>query len=108
MYLVMIAWFYVALMASLAEAASPSGTLLGALVTFVLYGLLPMGIVGYIMHTPARKRARQQAREQVAQALAGEDAGTKAPSSDQPNSTLTPNEGRHATGDTVSTERKEV
>lgn len=57
MYLVLIAWMYVALMMAVAEATSPIGTVLGAIVTFVLYGALPMGVVGYIMGSPARKRA---------------------------------------------------
>lgn len=57
MYLVLIAWMYVALMMAVAEATSPIGTVLGALITFVLYGALPMGVVGYIMGSPARKRA---------------------------------------------------
>lgn len=64
MYLVLIAWFYVALMMAVAEAMSPIGTVLGAVFTFLLYGLLPMLVVGYIMGTPARRRARK-AQEQV-------------------------------------------
>ena len=44
MYLVAIAWMYVVLMMSIVEALSPQGTVLGALLTFALYGLLPMGI----------------------------------------------------------------
>jgi len=59
MYLVLIAWMYVALMMAVAEATSPIGTVLGAIVTFVLYGALPMGVVGYIMGSPARKRANK-------------------------------------------------
>jgi hypothetical protein len=68
MYLVLIAWFYVTLMMAVAEANSPTGTLLGAIMTFVLYGLLPMGILGYIMGTPSRKRAIQarEAQERAA------------------------------------------
>ncbi len=58
MYLVAIAWMYVVLMMSVAEAASPSGSLLGAFITLLLYGLLPLGIVIYIMGTPGRRRAR--------------------------------------------------
>jgi len=57
MYLVLIAWMYVALMMAVAEATSPVGTVLGAIVTFVLYGAVPMSVVGYIMGSPARKRA---------------------------------------------------
>lgn len=62
MYLVVIAWMYVVLMMAVAEATNSTGTILGAIVTFVLYGLLPMGIVVYIMSTPARKR-KIKARE---------------------------------------------
>lgn len=62
MYLVAIAWMYVALMMAVAEANHPTGTLLGAIVTFLLYGLLPIALVLYIMGTPLRRKARQ-ARE---------------------------------------------
>lgn len=62
MYLVVIAWLYVTLMMAVAEAASPTGSILGAVITFALYGLLPLSIVIYIMGTPARKRKRH-ARE---------------------------------------------
>lgn len=62
MVLVFIAWMYVALMMAVAEATNSNGTLLGALVTFVLYGLLPMSVVLYLMGAPARRRSRK-ARE---------------------------------------------
>ena len=65
MYLTVIAWLYVVLMMSVVEAASPQGTVLGAISTFVLYGVLPLSIVVYIMGTGARKRAR--AAQQAAQ-----------------------------------------
>ncbi len=58
MYLVAIAWMYVVLMMAIVEALSPQGTVLGAFFTFALYGLLPMGIVMYLMGTPMRRRAR--------------------------------------------------
>lgn len=67
MYLIVIAWLYVALMAALAEATNPQGSLLGAALTFGLYGLLPMAIVVYILGTPARKR-RLRAQQAAAQA----------------------------------------
>ena len=57
MYLIVIGWLYVALMMSVAEATNTTGTLLGALVTFVLYGVAPVSLVLYLMRTPARKRA---------------------------------------------------
>ncbi|OGB14155.1 MAG: hypothetical protein A3E23_00435 [Burkholderiales bacterium RIFCSPHIGHO2_12_FULL_65_48] len=88
MYLVLIAWFYVTLLMAIAEATSPAGSVLGAIVTFTLYGLLPMGIIGYILGTPARKRALH-ARAMAERAEAGQvseaepsaqpDAGSHAP-----------------------------
>ena len=57
MYLVVIAWIYVVLMMSVAEATNTTGTVLGALVTFVLYGLLPVALVVYLMSAPARSKA---------------------------------------------------
>jgi hypothetical protein len=57
MYIVVIAWMYVVLMMAAAEAANPNGTLLGAIVTLILYGLLPVALVVYLMRTPSRKRA---------------------------------------------------
>ncbi len=68
MYLIVIAWTYVTLMMAVAEATSPTGTLLGAIITFVLYGVLPMGILVYILGTPSRKRAikAREAAEQAA------------------------------------------
>ena len=57
MYLVVIAWVYVVLMMAVAEATATNGTVLGAVITFVLYGLGPLAIVIYIMGTPGRKRA---------------------------------------------------
>ena len=86
MYLVVIAWMYVVLMMSVAEATNTTGTLLGAIVTFVLYGLIPMALVVYIMSTPARKRkikAREAAEHATAMAertsTLDRDAGSHAP-----------------------------
>lgn len=67
MYLIVIVWTYVTLMMAVAEATSPVGTVLGAIITFVLYGLLPMGILVYILGTPSRKR-KIKAREAAEQA----------------------------------------
>lgn len=61
MHLVAIAWIYVVLMMAVVEALSPQGSVLGAIVTFVLYGVLPLSIVLYLMATPARRRARLRA-----------------------------------------------
>ncbi|WP_312567751.1 hypothetical protein [Comamonas sp.] len=86
MYLIVIAWFYVTVMMALAEAASPQGSILGAIITFVLYGLLPMAILIYIFGTPERKRklkarreAEQRAYDAAQAALRTEDATSHLP-----------------------------
>lgn len=77
MYLVAIGWLYVVLMMAVAEALSPQGSVLGAVITFVLYGLLPLGLVVYIGGTPARrKRLREQEARERAAAMAPPAAGT--------------------------------
>ncbi|MCE4536191.1 hypothetical protein LXT12_02830 [Pelomonas sp. P7] len=75
MYLVAIAWAYVALMMAAAEALSPQGTLFGAFVTLMLYGVLPLGLLLYILGTPGRRR-RRRAADASAQADAGGHAAT--------------------------------
>jgi len=75
MYLVAIAWFYVALMMALAEAFSSQGSILGACITFILYGLLPLAIVLYVMGTPHRRKARQRKAAEDESASAQRDAG---------------------------------
>jgi|APGre2960657373_1045057.scaffolds.fasta_scaffold163426_2 mannose/fructose/N-acetylgalactosamine-specific phosphotransferase system component IID len=65
MYIVAIAWIYVALMMGVAEATNTNGTVLGGIVTFILYGILPTSIIIYIMDSPRRKRVRM-AREHEA------------------------------------------
>ena len=83
MYLIVIAWLYVVLMMSVAEATSSNGTLLGALFTFALYGLVPIALVVYIMGTPGRKRAikareeaERDAQNAAATASSAEPAGS--------------------------------
>jgi hypothetical protein len=94
MYLVVIAWTYVVVMMAVVEATSSQGTVLGALVTFVLYGVVPVTLVVYLMGTPARRRALR-ARE------AAERAQT------QPDSNAAPDARSHATTDAVAPMRKE-
>jgi Kef-type K+ transport system membrane component KefB len=83
MYLVVIAWIYVVLLMSLAEAFSSQGSVLGACVTFVLYGVLPLSIVVYILGTPARKRALRQADATAPATSTTPDAGRHAPGAAQ-------------------------
>ncbi|WAC75972.1 hypothetical protein OU995_25770 [Roseateles sp. SL47] len=56
---------YVVLMMAAAEAMSPQGSLLGAVITFLLYGVLPLSIVLYLMGTPQRRAARKRAEAQA-------------------------------------------
>lgn len=77
MYLIVIAWTYVTLMMAVAEATSSTGTVLGAVITFLLYGALPMGILVYILGTPSRKRAIK-AREVAEQAAYDAEQHAKA------------------------------
>ncbi len=88
MILVALAWIYVVLMIAVVEATSPQGTALGAIVTFVLYGVLPLSVVLYVLASPARRRRR----------LAAE-------ASDDP--ALEPDRGAHPAGDAVAPEREE-
>lgn len=63
MHIIAIGWMFVVMLMTLVEATSPGGSLLGAAITFVLYGVLPLSIVLYILGTPGRKRARRRAEE---------------------------------------------
>ena len=95
MHLIPIAWLYVALMMSpVAEATNANGTVLGALVTFVFYGLLPVGLIWYFITTPARKRA-----------LRARQATMAAPTAKSPSSQ--PDTGSEAPADPVAPVRKE-
>ena len=95
MYIVPIAWLYVTVMMAVAEATNTTGTLLGGIITFLLYGLLPVGLVVYVMGAPARRRAikaRERAELEAARA----------------SSALNPNGGGQAASDAVAPERKEL
>ena len=86
MYLIVIAWLYVTLLMALAEAFSTQGSVLGAIITFVFYGLLPMALVVYLMGTPLRRKAIRQREDQARQEAV----------SSQSDSTLQPDAGGHA------------
>lgn len=77
MYLVVIGWLYVVLMMAVAEASNTTGTVLGAIVTFFLYGLIPIALVVYLMRTPQRRK-EIKAREAAENA-----AGPQAHSTEQ-------------------------
>ncbi len=85
MWIVAIAWMYIATTMALAEGVSPQGTWLGASITFLLYGVAPLSLVLYLMGAPARRkaiRAAEQAEREAAQARA--TAGTESASPPAP------------------------
>ena len=92
LYLVAIGWIYVVLMMAGAEALAPGGSVLGALLIVVFYGLLPLAVLLFILGTPARRRAlrAKQAREWQAR------------------SALDPDGRGHAAGDAVAAKREEA
>jgi len=79
MYIIPIAWLYVAVMMSVAEATATNGSILGAIITLVLYGLLPVGLILYFMGAPGRKRAIRAREAAELQALQPPDAGGLTP-----------------------------
>jgi hypothetical protein len=92
MYIVAIAWIYVALMMSVAEATNTNGTVLGGIVTFILYGILPTAIIIYIMDAPRRKRVRlalQREASEMATSQNGNETQADTPKpSDTPDTKL--------------------
>lgn len=86
MYLVAIAWIYVVLMMAVAEATNVNGTVLGAIVTFVLYGVAPVTLLIYLMRAPGRRRAikAREAAELQAQRLADSPLAVTDPASNAP------------------------
>ena len=57
MYLIAIAWLYVALLAAVTD-----NSVVGGVLTFVFYGLAPMTLFLWLFGTPPRRR-RQRQRE---------------------------------------------
>ncbi len=114
MHIVAVAWIFVVVLMVAAEASSTQGTLLGALLTLVLYGALPLSIVLYVMGTPARRRARLAAEAAATPAAkttapaAADAANTGLATSRHPDVSSGPNgDGRsHAPGAAVTPERE--
>ena len=66
MYIVAIAWMFVVTLMSVVEAVASNGSILGAIMTSVFYGILPLGLVLYLLGTPLRRR-HNQAKEAAEQ-----------------------------------------
>lgn len=96
--LIAVAWTYVVVLMSAAEAFGPGGTWLGAVLTFLGYGVLPLGVVLYIGSTGLRRRARAQVEAELAGAR---DAGASSVHAD-------PGGGGHPAGAPLPPEREEA
>jgi len=55
MYIIVIAWIYVVFMMSITETSAVAGVM-----TFLLYGVLPVSIIFYIGTTGKRKELRKR------------------------------------------------
>jgi hypothetical protein len=58
MHIVAIGWMYVVVMMSITEA-----TVVAGIMTFLLYGVLPVTIILYLMGSPRRKQKRAAAEK---------------------------------------------
>lgn len=127
MYLIAIAWMYVVVMMAIAEATG-TGTVLGAIFTLLLYGLLPLGIVLYIFGTPGRRQMKRRQEQEASTTTAGlgqvaagdiatatnadvtSSSSNRDPASDdqtRPASSLQPDRRDHAAGLPVAPKGKE-
>jgi len=63
MYIIAIGWLYVTTLMALSESSVIAGVL-----TFFFYGLFPVGLLLWLLGTPARRqrRAADEAKESVA------------------------------------------
>lgn len=110
-HLIVIGWLYVVVMMAVAEATNTNGTVLGAIFTFLLYGLGPVALVVYLMGSPGRRRAIKQ-REAEAQEAARRKAAeaseaANAPGARKPADSGLPDQRGEAPADAVAPVRKE-
>ncbi len=97
MWIVAIAWMYVVLMMAVAEATHPGGTIGGALVTLLAYGVGPLALVMYLLATPARRRRRKALERAAGVTMPGHATGAEA-SGPRPQA----DGGPHTPGDSVA------
>ena len=62
MYIIAIAWLYVTFLMAASEASITAGFL-----TFFFYGLVPSGLLMWILGTPQRKRKKALLEEELSQ-----------------------------------------
>lgn len=105
--LIAIGWLYVALMMAVAEATNTTGTVLGALITFVLYGVGPVALVLYLIGAPGRRQARKT--REAAELAAWRAAQQPTPPEAEPQEADSgqPDAGGQAPTDAIAPVRKE-
>jgi len=78
MYIIAIAWIYVVFMMAITETSIVAG-----IMTFLLYGVLPVTIIVYVMGTGQRKRKRHaqemQHRAEIQKSEEAKAAANEAP-----------------------------
>ena len=74
MYIIAIAWLYVAVLAAAADT-----TLIGGVLTFVFYGVAPLSLFLWLFGTPARRRrsAQRALSERVGEDDRGDAGGNQ-------------------------------
>ena len=63
MYIIAIGWIWVVFMMSITETS-----VIGGIMTFLLYGVVPLSIILYVMGAPQRKRNRANAEKKEREA----------------------------------------
>lgn len=106
-HLIVIGWLYVTVMMAVAEATNTNGTVLGAIFTFLLYGLAPVALVVYLMGAPARRRAVKQREAEAQEAARRAAAAGKAAAPADAEASALPDQGGEAPADPVAPVRKE-
>ncbi|MGJ7564118.1 hypothetical protein ACSFBM_09695 [Variovorax sp. GB1R11] len=106
-HLIVIGWLYVVVMMAVAEATNTNGTVLGAIFTFLLYGLGPMALVVYLMGTPGRRRAVKQREAEAQEAARRAAAQAHAAAAAKDAGSDLPDQGSEAPADAVAPVRKE-
>lgn len=95
LYLIVIAWLYVAVLMAAAVAIDDQGSVFRAILTFFLYGLMPIALVVYLMSGKLRRKARAQREAQAQAALAN---ASDPPRTEALSESMAPDAGPHASG----------
>ncbi len=85
MYIIAIAWIYVVFMMSITETSAIAG-----IMTFLLYGVLPVSIIVYVMGTGQRKRKRRAQEMQRREEMMNNEEQEKSAVKDMPSAERRP------------------